>query len=87
MFEGMIYMEPSSLGWEPLLRSWIAKSPPILNEWLKQFLYESLFLRFCKPIFYLLRRYGVSVRFSLRYRKKLKRRKKPKNPNLRIQII
>ena len=49
-------MEPSSLGWEPLLKSWIAKAPVLMNEWLKQFLFESLFLRFCKPILYVLRR-------------------------------
>nr|XP_012232176.1 PREDICTED: dynein heavy chain 7, axonemal-like isoform X1 [Linepithema humile] len=53
---GMIYMEPGALGWEPILNSWIAKLPEVIDEWLRSFLYESLFLRFCKPLFHLLRR-------------------------------
>ena len=58
---GMIYMEPSTLGWEPVLQSWIVKTPTLLTQWLRQFLYESLFLRFCKPILYLLRHGGLTV--------------------------
>ncbi|XP_011500273.1 PREDICTED: dynein heavy chain 7, axonemal-like [Ceratosolen solmsi marchali] len=57
---GMIYMEPSSLGWTPYLKSWIGTIPSLLNDWFKKFIYESLFLRFCKPLFYLLRRLGVT---------------------------
>ncbi|CAB0039603.1 unnamed protein product [Trichogramma brassicae] len=57
---GMIYMEPSSLGWEPLLMAWLNTTPEIISAWLKKFMLESLFLRFCKPIFYVLRRYGLS---------------------------
>ncbi|XP_014484361.1 PREDICTED: dynein heavy chain 7, axonemal-like [Dinoponera quadriceps] len=56
---GMIYMEPTSLGWEPLLKSWIVTLPEVVDEWLRTFLYESLFLRFCKPLFHLLRRCNV----------------------------
>ncbi|KAG5343357.1 DYH7 protein, partial [Acromyrmex heyeri] len=56
---GMIYMEPGALGWEPLLNSWIAKLPKVIDEWLRDFLYKSLFLRFCKPLFHLLRRCNV----------------------------
>lgn len=55
----MIYMEPSALGWDPLLKSWIETTPPILGDFLKSFMHESLFLRFCKPLFHLLRRGGV----------------------------
>ncbi|XP_043498185.1 dynein axonemal heavy chain 7-like isoform X3 [Polistes fuscatus] len=53
---GMIYMEPSALGWNPLLKSWIAITPEKISPWLKNFLYESLFMRFCKPLFRFLRR-------------------------------
>lgn len=54
-------MEPEILGWEPLLNSWIATLPKAIDEWLRTFLYESLFLRFCKPLFHLLRRGNVKV--------------------------
>ncbi|RLU26559.1 hypothetical protein DMN91_000355 [Ooceraea biroi] len=60
---GMIYMEPTALGWDPLLNSWIAKLPKIIDEWLRLFLHESLFLRFCKPLFHLLRRCNVKGSF------------------------
>ncbi|XP_011702284.1 PREDICTED: dynein heavy chain 7, axonemal-like isoform X3 [Wasmannia auropunctata] len=56
---GMIYMEPDALGWEPLLNSWIVKLPEVIDEWLRVFIHESLFLRFCKPLFHLLRRCNV----------------------------
>lgn len=62
---GMIYMEPSSLGWEPLLKSWMNKLPELLNPWLRTFIYESLFLRFCKPLLYLLRHAKVMVRIII----------------------
>lgn len=58
---GMIYMEPGALGWEPLLNSWIATLPEVIDEWLRIFLHESLVLRFCKPLFHLLRRCNVKV--------------------------
>ncbi|KAK0178126.1 hypothetical protein PV328_002104, partial [Microctonus aethiopoides] len=56
---GMIYMEPLALGWEPLLKSWIETTPDILGDFLRKFLYESLFMRFCNPLFYLLRKRGL----------------------------
>ena len=43
-------MEPDALGWNLVLKSWIADIPPVINTWLKNFLYESLFQRFCDPI-------------------------------------
>ncbi|XP_050489875.1 dynein axonemal heavy chain 7-like isoform X6 [Bombus huntii] len=49
---GMIYMEPDALGWDPVLKSWLADTPPVMNSWLRNFLYESLFRRFCDPILY-----------------------------------
>ncbi|KAG7196964.1 hypothetical protein KM043_000229 [Ampulex compressa] len=52
---GMIYMEPAALGWEPLLRSWIANLPSDMDEWLKGFLFDSLFKRFCRPLLHYLR--------------------------------
>jgi len=55
-------MEPSALGWEPLLTSWIATLPEIIDEWLQIFLRESLFFRFCKPLFHFLRYYDIKVK-------------------------
>ncbi|CAK9804315.1 Dynein axonemal heavy chain 7 [Anthophora plagiata] len=52
---GMIYMEPDALGWDPLLKSWLADAPPVMDEWLRNFIYQSLFRRFCVPILYWLR--------------------------------
>lgn len=57
----MIYMEPEALGWEPLLKSWIQRLPNVIDDYLKNYIYESLFIRFCKPLFHLLRRGGVKV--------------------------
>lgn len=45
-------MEPDALGWDPVLRSWLADTPPVMNSWLRNFLHESLFRRFCDPILY-----------------------------------
>ncbi|XP_017795795.1 PREDICTED: dynein heavy chain 7, axonemal-like [Habropoda laboriosa] len=56
---GMIYMEPGALGWDPLLKSWIADAPAVMDEWLKNFVYRSLFRRFSVPILYWLRREDV----------------------------
>ncbi|XP_076748638.1 dynein axonemal heavy chain 7 isoform X2 [Xylocopa sonorina] len=49
---GMIYMEPTALGWDPLLKSWVANTPNAVNPWLKNFIYQSLFHRFCDPLLY-----------------------------------
>lgn len=57
----MIYMEPVALGWTPLLLSWLSETPEALGEWLKNFMRDSLFHRFCKPLLHLLRRGGVTV--------------------------
>lgn len=45
-------MEPDALGWDPVLKSWLADTPPVMNSWLRNFLHESLFRRFCDPILY-----------------------------------
>ncbi|OON19288.1 ATPase family protein, partial [Opisthorchis viverrini] len=42
---GMIYMEPASLGWRPLFRSWLNKLPPGIQNPQKQVL-EDMFERF-----------------------------------------
>lgn len=57
---GMIYMESVSLGWEPLLISWLNTLPSTLNEFHKNTL-KSMFFRFCEPLIWLLRRGGVKV--------------------------
>ncbi|XP_076648121.1 dynein heavy chain at 36C [Halictus rubicundus] len=55
---GMIYMEPVSLGWKPLLISWLNALPSTLTEHLKNHL-SDMYTRFCPPLFHLLRRGGV----------------------------
>ncbi|KAK9727720.1 ATP-binding dynein motor region [Popillia japonica] len=55
---GMIYMEPSALGWEPLLLSWINTLPPAINEFHKTML-KGLFKRFCEPLLWLVRKGGA----------------------------
>ncbi|CAD1474724.1 unnamed protein product [Heterotrigona itama] len=55
-------MEPDALGWNLVLQSWIADTPPVINAWLKNFLYESLFQRFCDPIIHWSHREDVQYR-------------------------
>lgn len=50
---GMIYMEPESLGWEPLLISWINTLPEFLNDFQRNMV-KVLFLRFSIPLLWLL---------------------------------
>ncbi|XP_032678001.1 dynein heavy chain 7, axonemal-like [Odontomachus brunneus] len=55
---GMIYMEPASLGWTPLLYSWLNTLPAALNENIKRDLKE-MYLRFCPALLHLIRRCGA----------------------------
>ncbi|XP_033607299.1 dynein heavy chain 7, axonemal isoform X2 [Cryptotermes secundus] len=55
---GMIYMEPATLGWEPLLESWINTLPPTLHDQNKINL-RHMFLRFSYPLLHLIRKGGV----------------------------
>ncbi|KAK5646415.1 hypothetical protein RI129_004879 [Pyrocoelia pectoralis] len=55
---GMIYLEPSTLGWEPILESWINKLPPLLNDFHKATV-RTMFLRFGKPLIWFVRKGGV----------------------------
>ncbi|KOX76420.1 Dynein heavy chain 7, axonemal [Melipona quadrifasciata] len=54
---GMIYMEPVSLGWKPILLSWLNTLPSSFTEHLKNHLHE-MYMRFCPPLLNLLR-WGV----------------------------
>ncbi|XP_076664543.1 dynein axonemal heavy chain 7 [Andrena cerasifolii] len=56
---GMIYMEPRALGWDALIKSWIAETPAVMDKWLRGYVYQSLFRRFCDPLIYWLRRSGA----------------------------
>lgn len=56
---GMIYMEPSSLGWEPLFTSWKNNLPPALHTVNKQ-LITALFMRFCPLLLWFVRKCGVT---------------------------
>jgi dynein heavy chain, axonemal len=54
---GMIYMEPSSLGWRPIVKSWIAQLPSTLNDKPKTLL-NNLFERFVDPTLQAIRKGG-----------------------------
>ncbi|EZA62718.1 Dynein heavy chain 7, axonemal [Ooceraea biroi] len=55
---GMIYMEPASLGWTPLLISWLNTLPTTFSEHIKNHL-KDMYLRFCPPLLHLIRRCGA----------------------------
>lgn len=52
---GMIYMEPSSLGWQPLLKSWLNKLPPSIHSVNRQAIL-ALFNRFVPLLLFYIRR-------------------------------
>lgn len=54
----MIYMEPVSLGWEPILTSWLNTLPPSINDEFHKSMLFGLFTRFCRPIIWLLQKGG-----------------------------
>lgn len=56
---GIIYMEPSLLGWEPLLNSWKNTLPPSFQEGNKQ-LITAMFMRFCPLLLWFVRKGGVT---------------------------
>lgn len=55
---GMIYMEPSTLGYEPLLQSWINTLPSSIQEVHKHML-KATFIRFLDPLLWFIRKSGV----------------------------
>ena len=55
---GMIYMEPSSLGWRPLVKSWMNTLPQTLNDQYKKIL-NDMFERFVDPCLQMLRKGGL----------------------------
>ena len=59
----MIYMEPQTLGWRPLVKSWIATLPNTLTEMHKS-IFTDLFERFVDPCLVLVRKL-VKVRLCL----------------------
>ncbi|KAK2587842.1 hypothetical protein KPH14_003939 [Odynerus spinipes] len=61
---GMIYMEPVSLGWTPLLTSWLNTLPPSITEHVKNHL-EEMYMRFCPPLLHLIRRCGAKEMITM----------------------
>ncbi|KAL3855114.1 hypothetical protein ACJMK2_014343, partial [Sinanodonta woodiana] len=55
---GMIYMEPLSLGWRVLVKSWLAEMPPTLTEMHKSTI-NDMFERFVDAMIQLIRKGGV----------------------------
>ena len=65
----MIYMEPESLGWRPIFKSWLTDMPPTVSDKLKTVI-TNMFERFVDPLLSLVRKkikvrcgrfYGLSV--------------------------
>jgi dynein heavy chain, axonemal len=54
----MIYMEPSSLGWEPLFESWKNTLPACMHATNKKLITE-LFMRFCPLLLWFLRKGSI----------------------------
>jgi dynein heavy chain len=52
---GMIYMEPASMGWRPLVKSWFNTLPPTLNDAHKKIM-NDMFERFLDPCLALVRK-------------------------------
>ncbi|XP_014203995.1 dynein heavy chain 7, axonemal [Copidosoma floridanum] len=61
---GMIYMEPVSLGWEPLLLSWLNTLPKTFNDHIKSHL-KDMFLRFCPALLHFIERCHVKEMISM----------------------
>ncbi|KYQ53326.1 Dynein heavy chain 7, axonemal [Trachymyrmex zeteki] len=61
---GMIYMEPVSLGWIPLLISWLNTLPLSFTEDIKNHL-KDMYLRFCPPLLHLIRRCGAKEMITM----------------------
>ncbi|XP_077275021.1 dynein heavy chain at 36C [Temnothorax americanus] len=61
---GMIYMEPVSLGWTPLLTSWLNTLPPSFTEEIRSHL-KGMYLRFCPPLLHLIRRCGAKEMITM----------------------
>ncbi|CAB0001089.1 unnamed protein product [Nesidiocoris tenuis] len=59
---GMIYMEPSSLGWECLITSWLTTLPLTINAQIKKMI-SQLFMRFAPLLFYLIQRCNLKQVF------------------------
>jgi dynein heavy chain len=55
---GMIYMEPSTLGWRPLVKSWLNTVPATLDDKLKTVI-NDMFERFIDPCLQFLRKGGL----------------------------
>ena len=55
---GMIYMEPSSLGWRPLVKSWMSTLHQTLDEKYKKTL-NDMFERFVDPCLQMIRKGGL----------------------------
>ncbi|XP_060067000.1 dynein axonemal heavy chain 7-like [Ylistrum balloti] len=55
---GMIYMEPSSMGWRPIVKSWLHLMPPTLTETHKSTI-NDMFERFVDACIQLVRKGGV----------------------------
>ena len=54
----MIYMEPSSMGWRPIVKSWLHDLPPTLTE-MHRSTVNDLFERFVDACIQMVRKGGV----------------------------
>lgn len=64
---GMVYMEPSLLGWAPLFDSWMNVLPKIFNESHKQVILQ-MFNRFCPILLWFIKKGGLKVRSKEKFK-------------------
>ena len=63
---GMIYMEPATMGWRPIVKSWLATMPSTLTD-IHRSTINDMFERFVDPCIQIIRKGVIKVRLFMEY--------------------